>query len=75
MLRLDRKEEAFGGWFLRCAVLGQAVVEIERSGGVLGRADVEQAREMGEIVGYDRLLKRESPARWPGWVGGIEGGQ
>ena len=70
VLRFDREKEALRGRFVRRAFPGQRVVEVERAGGVLGCADVEQAREMGEIVGHDRLLKRESPARWPGSVEG-----
>ena len=63
MFGLDRKHEAvrgriFGGVFAR-----QRVVEIKRAGGVLGAAHVEQAGEMGEVVGHVRLLKREGPAR------------
>lgn len=43
MLGLDGQEEAIGRRFLGCSVLGQLVVEIERAGCILGRADIEQA--------------------------------
>ena len=38
----------------------------EGAGGIFGRADIEQAREMGEVIGHDRLLKRKMPGAWPG---------
>ena len=43
VLGLDGQEETIGRRFLGCSVLGQLVVEIERAGCVLGRADIEQA--------------------------------
>jgi len=63
MLWLDREQVALGRRLLGCAFCGKRVVEVERTGGILGCADIERAREMGEVFGHDRLLKRESSAR------------
>ena len=37
---------------------------------VLGGADVEQAREMGEVIRHGNLLNGEGPAERPGAVSG-----
>ena len=67
VLGLDGDEEALRRWFLRRAGLGQGVVEIERTRGILRRADVEQAREVREIVCHDSLPRKwKSPAWRPG---------
>src|SRR5690606_18658746 len=56
MFGLDREEEAVRRRLFRSAFFGKLVVEIEGMSGVVGRADIEQAGEMSEIVGHDRLL-------------------
>ena len=38
----------------------------ERAGGLVGGADVEQAREMGEVIRHGDLLNGEDPAERPG---------
>ena len=60
MLGLNRKEEPVGRRLLRSAGLGQGVVEIECAGGVRRRADIQQAREVGEIVSHVGL-RQEKP--------------
>jgi hypothetical protein len=57
MLGLDRQQKSFGGRVFRSAFRRERIVEVERAGGVFGRANVEQARKMGESVGHVRLLK------------------
>ena len=52
MLGLNGQEEAVGRRVFLCAVPGQLVVKVERASGIAGCADIEQAREMGEIVGH-----------------------
>ena len=63
MLGLDRQQEPVGRRLFRSAFLGQGVVEIECAGGVLRRADIEQAREVGEIVSHVGLLKGKARRR------------
>jgi hypothetical protein len=72
VLGLDGEEERLGRRVLGGVLLHHAIVEIERARGVLRRADIEEAGEVREEVGHVRLLKRQSPARWPGCWGWVE---
>src|SRR5574337_453654 len=66
---LNRKAEAVGE-AKTIFVLGCGGVEVEGTDSVFGRADIEKAREMGEIVGHGSLRKKRKPGAGPGfgWV-------
>ena len=51
------------GVLIGCA---QALEQRERAGSLVGGADVEQAREMGEVIRHGNLLNGEDPAERPG---------
>src|SRR5690606_30985595 len=53
----------------------QALEQGERAGSVVGGANVEQAREMGEVIRHGDLLNGEDPAKWPGAMSGWGGGR
>ena len=46
----------------------QFLEQRERAGSLVGAADVEQAREMGEVIRHRDLLNGEDPAKRPGIV-------
>jgi hypothetical protein len=68
VLRLDREKKAVGRHVLAGSLLHEHLVEVERACGVVGRADIEHAREVSKEVSHDGLQKRRSPARRPGSV-------
>jgi hypothetical protein len=58
---IDRQEKAIRGRIVLRAVCAKLVVEIERTGGVVGCAHIEQAGEVCEIVSQGGLRKRKTP--------------
>src|SRR3546814_5565938 len=69
VLGLDRQNEPDVADLLALHLLGEGEVEFEAAGGVVGRADIKQAREVGKEFGHRKAPETTKPGAMAGFDG------